>query len=201
MLADLPTRCTTGAKLNAKGHMTSWIGYKLHIDVADGDIPISCLLTSALLHDSQAAIPLATLTASRAVYASISTSFALARSERRNSAIAALHYQGVRFGANIGHDRRADARAIGVIEFKAQAAQLLVARQRMPLGNLRLGGRRRWYHVRESLGVGHTYLLPQTVCAVSSGPTKQPDTWYSDASMTVKARTVIFGSVGFSLPW
>lgn len=66
MLADLPTRCTTGAKLNAKGHMTSWIGYKLHMDVADGDIPISCLLTSASLHDSQAAIPLATLTATRA---------------------------------------------------------------------------------------------------------------------------------------
>jgi hypothetical protein len=67
MLADLPTRCTTGAKLNAKGRMTSWIGYKPHIDVADGDIPISCLLTSASRHDSQAAIPLATLTASRAV--------------------------------------------------------------------------------------------------------------------------------------
>jgi hypothetical protein len=33
--------------------------------VADGDIPISCLLTSASLHDSQAAIPLATMTASR----------------------------------------------------------------------------------------------------------------------------------------
>ena len=37
----------------------SWIGYKLHLDVADGDIPISGLLTSASLHDSQAAIPLA----------------------------------------------------------------------------------------------------------------------------------------------
>ena len=35
------------------------------IDVADGQIPISCLLTSASLHDSQAAIPLATLSAER----------------------------------------------------------------------------------------------------------------------------------------
>ena len=43
----------------------SWIGYKLHIDTGDGDIPISCLLTSASLHDSQAAIPLAVITASR----------------------------------------------------------------------------------------------------------------------------------------
>ena len=30
----------------------TWIGYKLHIDVADGQIPISCILTSASLHDS-----------------------------------------------------------------------------------------------------------------------------------------------------
>ena len=44
---------------------TTWVGYKLHIDVADGQIPISCLLTSASLHDSQAAIPLATLSAER----------------------------------------------------------------------------------------------------------------------------------------
>jgi len=65
MLADLPTACTIGTKRNAKGHTTSWIGYKLHIDTADGDIPISCLLTSASLHDSQAAVPLATITARR----------------------------------------------------------------------------------------------------------------------------------------
>jgi hypothetical protein len=45
--------------------MTSWTGYKLHIDVADGDIPVTGLLTSASLHDSQAAIPLAAMTAQR----------------------------------------------------------------------------------------------------------------------------------------
>jgi hypothetical protein len=65
MLADLPTYCNLGTKRNAKGHTTSWIGYKLHIDTADGDIPISCLLTSASLHDSQVALPLATITAAR----------------------------------------------------------------------------------------------------------------------------------------
>jgi hypothetical protein len=65
MLADLPTCCNLGTKRNAKGHTTSWIGYKLHIDTADGDIPISCLLTSASLHDSQVALPLATITAAR----------------------------------------------------------------------------------------------------------------------------------------
>jgi hypothetical protein len=65
MLADLPTHCNVGTKRNAKGHTTSWIGYKLHIDTADGDIPISCLLTSASVHDSQVALPLAAITGER----------------------------------------------------------------------------------------------------------------------------------------
>src|ERR1700732_1477169 len=67
MLADLPTHCAVGTKRNAKGHTISWIGYKLHLDIADGDVPISAVLTSASLHDSQAAIPLATMTASRVI--------------------------------------------------------------------------------------------------------------------------------------
>jgi hypothetical protein len=67
MLADLPKHCAVGMKRNVKGHTEKWIGYKLHMDVADGDIPISCILTAASLHDSQAAIPLATMTAARVV--------------------------------------------------------------------------------------------------------------------------------------
>ena len=43
----------------------NWNGYKLHIDTADNGIPISALLTSASVHDSQVAIPLATITARR----------------------------------------------------------------------------------------------------------------------------------------
>jgi hypothetical protein len=65
MLADLPRPCDVGAKCNAKGYLTTWVGYKLHIDTADGDIPVACLLTSASLHDSQVAIPLAHITAQR----------------------------------------------------------------------------------------------------------------------------------------
>ena len=65
MLGELPRLCNTGAKSNSKGYTKSWIGYKLHIDAADGQIPISCILTSASLHDSQAAIPLAEMTARR----------------------------------------------------------------------------------------------------------------------------------------
>lgn len=65
MKADLPVSCDVGTKMNSKGYKTSWIGYKLHIDTMDGGIPISCLLTSASVHDSQVAIPLAKLSASR----------------------------------------------------------------------------------------------------------------------------------------
>jgi hypothetical protein len=65
MLADLPRHCDVGTKQNAKGYKESWIGYKLHIDTADGGIPVSCVLTAASVHDSQVAIPLATITATR----------------------------------------------------------------------------------------------------------------------------------------
>lgn len=64
-LADLPRTCNVGCKRNSKGHQETWIGYKFHLDVIDGDIPVSSLLTSASLHDSQAAIPLAQMTAQR----------------------------------------------------------------------------------------------------------------------------------------
>ena len=67
MLADLPITCDVGTKRNAKGYKTSWTGYKLHIDTADGDIPITCILTSASVHDSQVAIPLAMMTSARVV--------------------------------------------------------------------------------------------------------------------------------------
>lgn len=62
MLEDLPKACDVGTKMNSKGYKKSWIGYKLHIDAADGHIPISCILTSASLHDSQVALPLAETT-------------------------------------------------------------------------------------------------------------------------------------------
>jgi hypothetical protein len=65
MLDDLPRDCNVGTKKNSKGYKESWIGYKLHLDVADGQIPISGILTSASLHDSQVAIPLALTTAQR----------------------------------------------------------------------------------------------------------------------------------------
>ena len=65
MLAELPIDCDVGTKRNSKGYKSSWRGYKLHLDVGDGMVPISAIITSASVHDSQVAIPLATLTAQR----------------------------------------------------------------------------------------------------------------------------------------
>ena len=65
MLDDLPSACDHGAKRNAKGFLVAWRGYKLHLDTADCGVPVSAVLTSASVHDSQVAIPLATMTAGR----------------------------------------------------------------------------------------------------------------------------------------
>jgi hypothetical protein len=68
MLAELPTQCDIGAKATKHGQKQYWTGYKLHLDVADGQIPISALLTSASVHDSQAAIPLMSMSSQRVTY-------------------------------------------------------------------------------------------------------------------------------------
>jgi hypothetical protein len=46
-LADLPARCAKGAKRSPRGHMWTWCGYKLHLAVADGGLPVASCLTSA----------------------------------------------------------------------------------------------------------------------------------------------------------
>jgi len=65
MLRDLPVACDRGSKKNSQGFVETWVGYKFHIDSTDGGIPVSTILTSASLHDSQVAIPLATISATR----------------------------------------------------------------------------------------------------------------------------------------
>ena len=67
-LAELPRHCSLGVKKSSQGHLSYWRGYKLHLDVADGQIPISAVLTGACLHDSQVAVPLMTLTSERVTY-------------------------------------------------------------------------------------------------------------------------------------
>lgn len=68
MLADLPKACDVGTKKNSQGYAESWIGYKLHWDVGDGEVPLSVVLTSASTHDSQVALPLMTMSNQRLNY-------------------------------------------------------------------------------------------------------------------------------------
>jgi len=68
MLEELPKECSLGVKTSSKGYTQYWRGYKLHLDVADGQIPISAVLTGAKLHDSQVAIPLMTMTSQRVTH-------------------------------------------------------------------------------------------------------------------------------------
>lgn len=68
MLKELPRECSIGTKTSSRGYRQYWRGYKLHLDVADGQIPVSAVMTSANVHDSQVAIPLATMTAQRVTY-------------------------------------------------------------------------------------------------------------------------------------
>ena len=68
MLADLPTACDVGCKKNSKGYKETWTGYKLHIDVACGQIPVSCVLPRSPGHSPGIAIPLMTMTSARVSY-------------------------------------------------------------------------------------------------------------------------------------
>lgn len=65
MLAGLGRVCNFGVKQKTGGGAYHWIGYKLHVPWADGEIPIAMILTSASVHDSQVAIPLETMSAGR----------------------------------------------------------------------------------------------------------------------------------------
>jgi len=64
-LDQLPRVCDIGTKTGSKGHVFHWIGFKLHLDVADGGLPISAFTTSASVHDSQLAIPLSRMSGYR----------------------------------------------------------------------------------------------------------------------------------------
>jgi len=59
----LPKLCDVGVKRDTKGYKHSWVGWKAHINWADGSVPLSVITSSASLHDSQVAIPLAKRTA------------------------------------------------------------------------------------------------------------------------------------------
>ncbi len=64
-LGCLPQLCNKGKKRNAQGHFNTWVGYKLHLDVACCGVPITAALTSASVYDNQVSVPLARLSAQR----------------------------------------------------------------------------------------------------------------------------------------
>ena len=51
----IPKACHWGGKTNSQRKYEYWKGYKLHVSVVSGGLPVACLLTSASVHDSQAA--------------------------------------------------------------------------------------------------------------------------------------------------
>ena len=65
-LEDLPQGCDWGGKRDSKGNAYHWRGYKLHLSIGDGGVPLASVLSSASLHDSQVAIPLMQKVAERA---------------------------------------------------------------------------------------------------------------------------------------
>ncbi len=65
---ELPVLCDCGVKKNSKGFKETWIGYKFHADVNDCGLPVSLVLTSASVHDSQVAIPLVKMSSSKVDY-------------------------------------------------------------------------------------------------------------------------------------
>lgn len=62
-LAELSKVCDVGCKQDSKGNKYYWTGWKAHFDWADCGFPLQMVTTSASVHDSQAAIPMARLTA------------------------------------------------------------------------------------------------------------------------------------------
>jgi len=61
------THCDVGTKKNAQGYKETWRGYKLHVDTTDSGLPLTAVLTSASLHDSQVAIPMMKLTSQKVI--------------------------------------------------------------------------------------------------------------------------------------
>lgn len=68
MLSLVSTQCGVGVKQNSKGNKEVWIGGKLHISAADGDIPITAIYSGANVHDSSVALPLMNETSKRVLY-------------------------------------------------------------------------------------------------------------------------------------
>lgn len=149
MLIDLPKVCTIGSKQNSKGHAEHWIGYKLHVDYADGSVPISAILTSASTHDSQVAIPLATMTAARVtnLYDLMDSAYYMDEIAAHSRSLnhVPLIDKNVRRDKALAEELKAEARRQEIINFQAPEKVRFRERTTAERGNARLkeefGGR------------------------------------------------------------
>jgi hypothetical protein len=122
MLADLPRQCDVGTKKNSKGYKETWIGFKFHVDAADGQIPISCILTSASTHDSQVALPLAAMTSQRIInlydLADAAYDAPIIRERSRSLGHIAIIEINPRRNAKLKEELRAEERRLELLHFE-----------------------------------------------------------------------------------
>ena len=122
MLEDLPHQCDVGTKTNSKGFKESWIGFKFHVDAADGQIPVSCILTSASTHDSQVARPLATMTSQRVtnLYDLMDSAYdaPIIREHSRSLGHVPIIDINPRRDTRLKEELRAEARRFGLLRFE-----------------------------------------------------------------------------------
>ena len=146
MLAALPKACDRGSKCNAQGYKIKWNGYKLHLDTADCGVVVSALLTSASVHDSQTAIPLALMTQGRVTHCYDLMDAAYCSAEIRS------HSRSLGHVPLIDHNPRGGEK----IEFDPAQKQRYKERSQAERANARLkdefGGRQIWVR-------GHTKVM------------------------------------------
>jgi hypothetical protein len=118
-------------KKSSNGHLRYWRGYKLHLDVTDGHIPISALLTGASVHESQAAIPLMTLSTQRVtcLYDLMDSAYDAAAIRAHSlGARPPAHY---RSPAALPQDRRAQSAATQELTFRKMVPELELRAEEM----------------------------------------------------------------------
>ncbi len=122
MLEDLPHQCDVGTKKNSKGFKESWIGFKFHLDAADRQIPISCILTSASTHESQVALPLATMTSQRVtnLYDLMDSAYdaPIIREHSKSLGHVPIIDINPRRNTKLKEELRAEARRLGLLHFE-----------------------------------------------------------------------------------
>jgi hypothetical protein len=83
-LKEIPRACDRGTKCNAQGYKVSGNDTNLHLDTADGGVPIAAVLSSASMHDRLASIPPSLISAQRVTHLYDLMDVAYCRAELRD---------------------------------------------------------------------------------------------------------------------